>query len=40
MKREQRFIWLAVVVILTLVLAEIGYLVGWWPELPVSAGAK
>jgi hypothetical protein len=37
MKREQRFIWLAVVAVLTLVLAAIGYLVGWWPELPVWA---
>jgi hypothetical protein len=33
-KREQRSIWLAVVVVLTLVLAAIGYLVEWWPELP------
>jgi hypothetical protein len=36
-KREQRSIWLAVVVVLTLVLAAIGYLVEWWPELPLSA---
>jgi hypothetical protein len=37
MKREQWFMWLALVVVLTLVLAAIGYLIGLWPELPVSA---
>jgi uncharacterized membrane protein len=37
MKREQWFIWLAVVVVLAVILAAIGYHVGWWPELPVWA---
>jgi hypothetical protein len=37
MKREQWFIWLAVVVALALIVAVISYHVGWWPELPVWA---
>jgi len=37
MQREQWFMWLALVVVLTLVLAAIGYLIGLWPELPVAA---
>jgi hypothetical protein len=37
MKREQWFIWLAVVVVLAVIVAAIGYHVGWWPVLPVWA---
>ena len=37
MKREQWFIWIALAIFLTLVLAAIGYLAGWWDKLPVSA---
>ena len=37
MKREQWFIWIVLAILLTLVLAAIGYLAGWWDKLPVSA---
>jgi hypothetical protein len=37
MRREQWFIWLAVVVVLALIVVAITYHVGWWPELPVWA---
>ena len=37
MKREQWFIWIVLAILLTLVLAAIGYFAGWWDKLPVSA---
>jgi hypothetical protein len=37
MKREQWFGWIAAAVVVTMVLAGIGYLIGLWLELPVSA---
>jgi len=37
MKREQWFIWIAAALVVTMVLAAMGYLIGLWPELPVSA---
>src|SRR4029450_11675849 len=39
MKREQWFMWLALVVVLTLVLAAIGYLIGFWARPPGAGGA-
>ena len=36
-KREQWFIWIAIVILLTLVLAAIGYFAHWWDKLPVLA---
>jgi hypothetical protein len=33
MKREQWFIWLAVVVVLAVILAAISFHMGWWLEV-------